>query len=106
MIAAAIYELGPSLTPWVKPASRAEFKTTGIYEFVRHPIYGGLLLLCLGVSTFSNSAMRLLLTGVLYFVLSQKADAEEQQLQERLESYQGYRDSVPGKFLPDSSKFT
>lgn len=34
---------------------RSELKTAGIFEYVRHPIYGGGLLLCFGFSIISNS---------------------------------------------------
>lgn len=33
---------------------RSELKTGGIFEYVRHPIYGGLLLLCFGAAIVSN----------------------------------------------------
>ena len=35
---------------------RSSLRTTGIYEYVRHPIYGGLVLLCLGIAVVTNSA--------------------------------------------------
>ena len=37
---------------------RSTLRTDGIYEYVRHPIYGGLVLLCLGIAVVTNSALR------------------------------------------------
>ena len=39
--------------------SRSELKTGGVFEYVRHPIYGGLLLLCFGIAIISNSRLAL-----------------------------------------------
>lgn len=80
IVAAALYEIGDGLSPWVTPSAESELKTGGVFEYVRHPIYGGLLLLCFGIAIISNSASRLVLTGVLYLVLDKKADLEEDSL--------------------------
>jgi protein-S-isoprenylcysteine O-methyltransferase Ste14 len=44
----AAANLGRSLTAMPNPAERATLKTTGLYRFVRHPLYTGLLALVLG----------------------------------------------------------
>merc|ERR1711920_15236 len=80
LIAAALYELRGSLSPWVVPATSTSLKTNGVFEVMRHPIYAGLLLLCFGLGVFTNSAARLLLTGVLLYVLEEKAANEEANL--------------------------
>ncbi|CAE7490255.1 unnamed protein product [Symbiodinium microadriaticum] len=97
MIVASVYQLQGDLSPWiVKPAG-----TDGIYEYVRHPIYGGLVLLCLGIAVVTNSANRLILTAALYFVLDQKATVEEDNLKESDPSYGAYAEKTSGKLLPD-----
>ncbi len=40
----AALDLGHSLTPMPKPTDQSTLKTNGIYRFVRHPIYGGLMM--------------------------------------------------------------
>ena len=46
--------LGPSLTPLPRPREDAVFRDDGIYGRARHPIYGGVLLLALGISLFTS----------------------------------------------------
>jgi len=102
MVAAAIYELGPALSPWIMPAETAnELKTSGIFAYVRHPIYGGLLLLCFGLGVVSNSASRIVLTAVLYYILELKSELEEVNLEGKYEAYRTYKETVTSKFLPD-----
>lgn len=102
MLAAAIYELGPALSPWTTPAATStELKIGGIFAYVRHPIYGGLLLLCFGGGVASNSASRLVLTSVLYYLLELKSNLEEAKLEEKYEAYTAYKKNVEGKFFPD-----
>ena len=65
-IAVILYwQEGPTCSPWCKRTwirwqhgpSRSELKTGGVFEYVRHPIYGGLLLLCFGIAIISNSPL-------------------------------------------------
>ncbi|CAJ1393382.1 unnamed protein product [Effrenium voratum] len=104
LLAAGVYELQGDLTPWTVPPAEAQLKTGGVYEYVRHPLYGGLLLLCFGLAIVSNSASRLVLTLALYFVLDKKADNEEEVLQKKFSSYGGYASKTKGKLLPDLDK--
>jgi protein-S-isoprenylcysteine O-methyltransferase Ste14 len=45
LAASAIATLGKSGSPFPKPPAASEFKESGPYALVRHPIYGGILLL-------------------------------------------------------------
>mmetsp|Transcript_32432 Transcript_32432/g.61088 ORF Transcript_32432/g.61088 Transcript_32432/m.61088 type:complete len:226 (-) Transcript_32432:70-747(-) len=105
MIAASLYELGGDLTPWITQPQGSSIKTGGIYEYARHPIYGGLVLLCFGIAIVSNSANRLILTGALYLLLDKKATLEEEKLMESDKSYSAYAEKTAGKLLPDVSEF-
>jgi len=100
LIAAAVYELRGSLSPWVVPAASASLKTNGVYEFIRHPIYTGLLLLCFGFGVATNSAGRLILTAALLYILEEKASEEEANLVKQFPEYETYKEEVPGMFLP------
>jgi len=76
LVLLSVVDLGSdSLTPFPKPVGT--LKTEGIYAEVRHPIYAGLLAVALGLSILTNSADRLLLTGVLFYLLDVKTDKEE-----------------------------
>eukprot|EP01031_Cornospumella_fuschlensis_P025483 gene25483-30766_t len=72
-----LLELGKNLSPFPMPSSDNQLVTTGVYSIVRHPIYCGLILLCFGVSIYSDSATRLVATLALTLLLNQKASVEE-----------------------------
>ena len=90
-----------SLSPFPSPPQGGSLKTGGIYEFCRHPMYLGLLMIMAGLSIATNSADRLLLTAVLWYFLEVKADKEEDFLLDTYgPEYAEYKANVPGKFLP------
>ena len=99
------FDLGENLSPWPAPADpktgRGSLIDTGIYAYMRHPMYSGLLFGMFGLSIATDSVMRLLLTFVLYLVLDRKSDAEECKLIETYgEAYTDYLYAVEGKFIP------
>jgi protein-S-isoprenylcysteine O-methyltransferase Ste14 len=79
---------------WGMPMSRKEnpeLVTTGPYRFVRHPIYGGILLAMLG-STIGASIVWLLplVVSCAYFVFSARAE-EKLMLEQFPAQYSAYR---------------
>jgi len=96
-----VLDLGPNLSPWPATTEDSSLVTEGIYEELRHPIYAGLLYACLGISVWSGSAMRLLLSYGLYLVLEQKTLFEEDALLQKFDDYEEYMTKVEGKFVPE-----
>lgn len=92
----AFSDLGASLSPFPKPKPDAELVREGIYAQVRHPIYGGLILVALGWATLTTNTTRLALAGALTAWLSAKARREEVWLLEQFPDYAAYREEVPG----------
>jgi protein-S-isoprenylcysteine O-methyltransferase Ste14 len=71
-----------------------------MYSYVRHPMYGGLLMASLGLSAITNNECRLALSFLLWFVLEQKVVLEERALGELYPGeYAEYKKRVK-KFLP------
>ena len=54
---------------FLAPSQNHQLKTDGMYQYVRHPMYGGILATCLGHAVLCNSVDRLLLTAALALVL-------------------------------------
>ena len=71
----------------------------GVYRFVRHPVYGAVLLLAFGAS-FAESPLGLIPAALLALVFDLKARLEEAWLTERRPEYAGYRQRTPRRFIP------
>lgn len=73
----------------------------GLYEYVRHPIYAGVLLSSFGFAAVTGSPARFAITMGLAFFFSKKIDLEETFLLERYgEVYEEYQELVPFKIVP------
>ena len=92
--------LGKSLTPFPAPRVQQDVTTTGPYAFVRHPMYGGAILVALGWSVVFATVAGFVLTIVLALFLDLKSRREEAWLRERLEGYDEYRDRTPRRLVP------
>ena len=73
--------------------------TTGLYRFVRNPIYAGVIAAMLGASLGAGSWLAIVLTFVLAVVLDLKTRLEEVYLRERFPDYATYAERTK-KFIP------
>jgi protein-S-isoprenylcysteine O-methyltransferase Ste14 len=99
LAASAIATLGRSASPFPKPPATSELKESGVYALVRHPIYGGILLLSVAWS-LGLSPLALIPTGALAIALVFKSRLEERWLIDRHLAYAGYRARVRRRFVP------
>ena len=74
-------------------------RTGGVYRLVRHPIYGGVILIALG-SSLVWSPLALLPTALLVVLFELKSRREESLLLERFPGYETYRRRVRWRFVP------
>lgn len=91
--------LGSALTATPVPTTRGELTVTGMYRFVRHPIYSGVLLVVVGLTVSSGSFLTL---GVAIFTVlffNVKARWEEARLREEYPNYPSYAARTP-RFVP------
>jgi len=95
----AATSLGRGLTAVPLPNTHAQLRTGGLYRFVRHPIYSGLLLTMASFTAASGSGLRLLTLGALFVLLTVKARWEERRLSQRFEGYVQYAAPTP-RFVP------
>jgi protein-S-isoprenylcysteine O-methyltransferase Ste14 len=97
MVAGA--RLGGSLTPSPIPRESGQLATSGVYRFVRHPIYSALLLVGLGLALRGASLWHVVVFVALLALLEVKARAEEAMLMRKYEGYASYASRV-GRFFP------
>jgi protein-S-isoprenylcysteine O-methyltransferase Ste14 len=91
--------LGRSFTPFPVPRADGELVESGPFRLVRHPIYGGGLLLFCG-SSLALGLLGLVGTAALALVWWRKSELEERVLSQRFTGYGGYRQRVRRRFLP------
>ena len=94
-----VLSLGSSLTPFPRPRTGAVFREGGPFKHVRHPIYGGVILLMLGWS-IAEAPLGLVPTATLAVFFDLKARREEAWLGERYPEYAGYLARTPRRFVP------
>ena len=99
LAAAAILGLGHDLTAFPKPKEGMTVRTRGVYGMVRHPIYGGLILVVIGGS-LTNSPLALVPAVALALLFEGKRRVEERWLVEHDPGYSEYRHRVRKAFIP------
>ena len=94
-----ILDLGANLTPFPRPRRTGELVERGVYAFLRHPIYAGLVLLAVGWSLARPSGLGALLSLALALFLDLKARREEEFLAATFPGYRAYRRRT-SRFIP------
>ena len=91
--------LGSSLTPTPIPKDDGQLVTSGIYAYIRHPIYMGLLAGALGVAVWGASIAHFLAVLALAGVLYAKIFHEEKLMSKRYPEYLSYA-TTTGRVFP------
>ncbi len=86
-----VLDLRENLTPLPHPRSDNRLVERGAYRYVRHPIYGGLILAAGGWGLWTASPAALALTLVLLGFFDLKSRREEHWLEARHPDYVDYR---------------
>lgn len=87
-------------TTRVQSERRQQVVSTGVYAFVRHPMYLGMILMLTGAPLLLGSRLGLLLAGAIALVLAVRIGREEQLLADELDGYKEYRRKVRYRLLP------
>jgi protein-S-isoprenylcysteine O-methyltransferase Ste14 len=91
--------LGASLTPYPRPVEGGSLRRHGVYRFVRHPMYGGVIVMSVGWSLATTPVALVAALGLGGF-LELKSRREEGWLLERYPAYAEYRRGTRWKFVP------
>ena len=94
-----VADLGGAMTPLPRPRDSAELVVTGAYALVRHPVYGGLILVAFGWAIARASIAAVLLAAVLATFFRLKSAREERWLETRYPDYAAYR-ARTRRFIP------
>jgi protein-S-isoprenylcysteine O-methyltransferase Ste14 len=96
---AGIFKLGANLTPVPYPKDQATLIETGPYRIVRHPIYGGGVVMAFGWAFWVHGWCTVVYAIVLFAFLDIKARREEEWLKQKFPAYTGYQKRVR-KLIP------
>jgi protein-S-isoprenylcysteine O-methyltransferase Ste14 len=99
LVVVAALGLGSSLTPTPVPKGDAHLATGGLYRFVRHPIYTGVLMIVVGLVVTSGSWLHAAIGVVTIVFFTAKARWEEARLAIAYPGYAEYAATTP-RFFP------
>ena len=90
----SIKDLGRNLSPFPRPIVNGNLTTSGIYSFIRHPMYYSLILISFGFFITKLSFYHLCLTISLALIIKYKIILEEKYLKQKFKNYFIYIDKV------------
>ena len=90
----SIKDLGSNLSPFPRPIVNGNLTTSGIYSFIRHPMYYSLILISFGFFITKLSFYHLCLTISLALIIKFKIILEEKFLNKKFKNYFIYTDKV------------
>lgn len=88
-----------SLTAVPIPKEDGELSMSGLYRYVRHPMYTSVLLVAFGIALHSGSGIKYLLAICLYVLFHLKSVYEERYLRLKYPEYAEYSAQIP-RFIP------
>lgn len=99
VVVAALWKLNRNLTPFPTPKPGSQLVQTGLYKWVRHPIYTGIIISVFSVATALGSPHKLLVSAFLLFLFYLKTQYEEKRLSQQYAGYAQYIKKT-GRFFP------
>ena len=92
-------QLGQHFSPCYKARVPTGLVDTGLYGWVRHPLYSAAMLGLLGVCLFTSSLVLIATAIIVVFTMRRCAMAEEEALSGTFPAYKAYMHST-GRFFP------
>jgi len=100
VFALALLQLNKNLSPFPTPKDNSVLIQNGLYAWVRHPIYSGIIILFLGYGIYQDSLFKLVITFFLWVLFYFKSQYEELQLLRKFPEYAAYKKNT-GRFIPN-----
>jgi protein-S-isoprenylcysteine O-methyltransferase Ste14 len=95
----SMYQLKKHLSPFPSPKSNSKLIKSGMFRFVRHPIYSAIICMAVGYCIYTQSLMRIFITMILVAFFYYKTRFEEKMLVNQFPEYQEYQKKI-GRFIP------
>ena len=94
VIVLAIIQLNKNLTPFPAPVENGTLIQKGLYKFVRHPIYSGIILSAIFFGVADGSTLKTSIGFALYVLFYFKSKYEESLLENRFPEYKIYKQQL------------
>jgi protein-S-isoprenylcysteine O-methyltransferase Ste14 len=95
----SMMQLNIYLSPFPSPKKGSKLVQNGLYKYVRHPIYSGILIALFGYGVYTTSSYRLIISLSLLVLFYYKSKYEEMRLQRNFSDYKSYQRTT-GRFFP------
>lgn len=99
LILLSLWQLRSSLSPFPKPREDGSLITSGLYKYVRHPVYTAILIFFFFLALYFGSGYKVGIVFLLMLLFWFKSQYEEKQLCQKYPAYNEYR-KLTGRFLP------
>jgi protein-S-isoprenylcysteine O-methyltransferase Ste14 len=99
MVSIGILQLNKNLTPFPTPRKGSQLIQNGLFKYVRHPIYTGIILVSFSMATYNGSVWQFIVSFLMLILFYFKSSYEEEQLAKMFSEYSNYKCEA-GRFLP------
>ncbi len=99
LIFISMFHLNKNLSPFPTPKEDSKLVTTGIFAFLRHPIYTGILITTFFLAVYLQSGFKLIIVFFLAILFYFKSAFEEKKLLQKFPEYKNYKKHT-GRFWP------
>lgn len=99
----ALAQLNKNLSPFPTPKSNSELIQTGLYKYIRHPIYTGIFLTAFSYGFYIGSLYKTIISSILLILFYYKSVYEEERLKKVFSEYEKYINTT-GRFFPRQPK--
>lgn len=99
IVIGSVLQLNVNLSPFPSPLPKSKLIVSGIYKYIRHPIYTGIFMGFIGFSIIADSGYKLLISAILLLLFYFKSIYEEKRLMLVFPDYDLYRQKT-GRFFP------
>lgn len=77
----ALLQLNTNLSPFPTPKPNTTLIKNGVFKYIRHPIYSGIILITFGYGVYQNSLYKIIISILLFVLFYFKSSYEEKRLQ-------------------------
>ncbi|WP_108801972.1 isoprenylcysteine carboxylmethyltransferase family protein [Aquimarina sp. Aq107] len=99
IVLVSLVQLNKNLSPFPTPKLNSKLIKTGLYKFMRHPIYTGILGIAFGYGFYIGSIFKLMITTFIFVLFYFKSKYEEKKLLGFFSEYEAYKKTT-SRFLP------